>query len=156
MTKPLLFSFLIAAPLAAEVTFNEHIAPLIHQNCTGCHRPDQSGPFSLITYQDVKKRSGTIEDVLQDRYMPPWKPVNRNLHYANDRRLGQEQIDLFSKWVAGGTPEGDPKKQPKVPDYPSGWYLGEPDLVVTMNGQFEVPAERLKDRRIFANRRVFA
>ena len=73
MKLPINALFLIAgaAPLAADVTFNEHIAPLIHENCTGCHRPDQAGPFSLITYRDVKKRSGTIEDVLLDRYMPP-------------------------------------------------------------------------------------
>ena len=125
---------------AAEVTFNEHIAPLIHQNCSGCHRPEQSGPFSLITYRDVKKRSGTIEEVLLDRYMPPWKPVNTNLHYANDRRLSDEEIALFTKWVEADCPEGPANRKPRRPDYPSGWYLGEPDLVVTMNGQFDVPA----------------
>ena len=143
MTKlpaPLLL-LALAAPLAAEVTFNEHIAPLIHQNCTGCHRPDQSGPFSLITYRDVKKRSRTIQEVLLDRYMPPWKPTNTNIHFANDRRLSDEQIKLFSAWVKAGAPEGDPSRKPKAPEYPSGWYLGEPDLVVTMNGKFEVPAE---------------
>jgi hypothetical protein len=143
MNKPLapLLLLALAAPLAAEVTFNEHIAPLVHQNCTGCHRPEQSGPFSLITYRDVKKRSRTIEEVLLDRYMPPWKPVNTNIHFANDRRLSDEEIKLFSAWVNDGTPEGDPGKKPKPPEYPSGWYLGEPDLVVTMNGTFDIPAE---------------
>lgn len=137
----LLLLLALAAPLAAKVTFNEHIAPLIHENCTGCHRPEQSGPFSLITYRQVKKRSSTIEDVLLDRFMPPWKPVNSNIHFANDRRLSKDEIELFSAWVKDGTPEGDPKKAPKAPQYPSGWYLGKPDLVVTMNGEFEVPAE---------------
>lgn len=130
----------LATPLAAKVTFNEHIAPIIHQNCTTCHRPEQSGPFPLITYRDVKKRSLTIEEVLLDRYMPPWKPVNENIHFANDRRLTEKQIDLFSAWVKDGAPEGDSSKKPKTPEYPSGWYLGKPDLVVTMNGKFEIPA----------------
>ena len=81
---------LILAPLlpsSAKVTFNEHIAPLIHQNCTGCHRPGQNGPFHLISYRDVRKRALTINDVILDRYMPPWKPVNKKMNYANDRRL---------------------------------------------------------------------
>lgn len=138
-----LAALLLLSPgsLLAEVTFNEHIAPLVHQKCTSCHRPEQSGPFSLITYRDVKKKSRTIEEVLLDRYMPPWKPTNTNVHFANDRRLSDKEIALFSKWVEGGAPEGDPEKKPTPPKYPSGWYLGEPDMVVTMNGKFEVPAE---------------
>ena len=114
---------LLTTSLSAKVPFNEHIAPLIHENCTGCHRPGQTGPFSLISYRDVKKRALTIEDVLLDRYMPPWKPVNKNLHYANDRRLSEKEIDLFSEWVEAGTSEGDPGKAPKAPEYPSGCQI---------------------------------
>ena len=131
----------LALPLSAKVTFNEHIAPLVHENCTGCHRPGQTGPFELITYRDVRKRALTINDVILDRYMPPWKPVNGNLHYANDRRLSEKEIELFGEWVKAGTPEGDAKQAPKLPEYPSGWYLGKPDLVVKMKGKFEIPAE---------------
>ena len=135
---------LILAPLlpsSAKVTFNEHIAPLVHQNCTGCHRAGQNGPFHLISYRDVRKRALTINDVILDRYMPPWKPVNKKMNYANDRRLTDEEIELFGKWVEEGMPEGDSSKSPKLPDYPSGWYLGKPDLVIKMKGKFEVPAE---------------
>lgn len=141
MKIPTFLLVALATPLAAEVTFNEHIAPLVHENCTGCHRPGQSGPFQLITYKDVRKRSSTIEEVLLDRYMPPWKPVNTNLHFANNRRLTDKQIATFGEWVKAGTPEGDPKKKPTPPEYPSTWYLGEPDLIVTMKGSFEIPAE---------------
>ncbi len=140
MRIPVLLSLFTISSMA-ETTFNDNIAPLIHENCTGCHRPGQSGPFPLITYQDVRKRSGTIEEVLLDRYMPPWKPVNENIHFANDRRLSDEEIELFRAWVKAGTPEGDPKKKPVLPDFPSTWYLGKPDLVLTMKGSFEVPAE---------------
>jgi hypothetical protein len=133
--------FLLTASLMAKPTFNEHIAPMVHEKCTSCHRPGQSGPFPLITYKDVRKRSGTIEEVLLDRYMPPWKPVNENVHYANDRRLSDKQIALFSAWVEAGTPEGDPEKKPTPPEFPSDWYLGKPDMVITMKGTFEVPAE---------------
>src|SRR6266446_3507006 len=33
-----------------EPTFTRDIAPILFQNCSGCHRPGQSGPFSLLTY----------------------------------------------------------------------------------------------------------
>ena len=79
--------------------------------------------------------------MILDRYMPPWKPVNKKMNYANDRRLTDEEIELFGKWVEEGMPEGDSSKSPKLPDYPSGWYLGKPDLVIKMKGKFEVPAE---------------
>ena len=133
-------------PLCGEAvakgpTFNKDIAPIIHENCTGCHRPGQSGPFSLITYRDVKRRSGTIEEVVTDRYMPPWKPVNGEVHYANDRRLSKAEIELLTAWVEADCPEGDPEEAPVPPKYPSDWYLGPPDMVVTMNGRYEVPAD---------------
>lgn len=140
MKVPILLA-LLTTPLLAKPTFNEHIAPIIHKNCTGCHRPGQSGPFSLISYKDVRKRSGTIEEVLLDRYMPPWKLVNENIHFANDRRLSDKEIELFSAWVEADTPEGDAEKKPTPPEFPSTWYLGKPDMVITMKGTFEVPAE---------------
>src|SRR5262245_7249722 len=40
-----------------ELTFNKHIAPILFRNCAGCHRPGESAPFSLLTYQQVKARA---------------------------------------------------------------------------------------------------
>src|SRR2546423_7872281 len=36
--------------------------------------------------------------------------------------------------------EGDRAKLQKPPQYVEGWHLGKPDLVVTMDKAFEVPA----------------
>ena len=65
---------LSAFPLAAQkVTFSEHIAPILFQNCTGCHRPGEAAPFALMNYQDAKKHARVIAAVTQSRFMPPWK-----------------------------------------------------------------------------------
>ena len=125
----------------AEVTFNGDIAPIVHGKCVSCHRPGQSGPFPLITYEQVRKKSKTIDEVVSDRYMPPWKPVNEDMHFANDRRLAKDEIAQITEWVKTGCPEGDPAKKPVPPDFPSDWYLGKPDLVVTMKGEYAVPAD---------------
>ena len=40
---------------ADDITFAEHIAPLVFANCTTCYRPGQVAPFSLLNYADVRK-----------------------------------------------------------------------------------------------------
>ena len=40
------------------LTFSRDIAPIIFENCSGCHRPGEAGPFSLLTYEDIAKRGG--------------------------------------------------------------------------------------------------
>ena len=46
------------------LTFSRDIAPIIFENCTGCHRPVQSGPFSLVDFAGISKRSRLICDVV--------------------------------------------------------------------------------------------
>ena len=120
-------------------TFNKDIAAIIHQKCSMCHRPGRVGPFSMITYQDVKNRVETIDAVIDSGYMPPWKLVNHNVEFANDRRLNDDQKTMIKNWISKGMPEGK-QPTPTSPEYTDGWMLGEPDLVVKMNGEFEIPA----------------
>lgn len=124
---------------ALRVTFNQDIAAIMHDKCAMCHRPGQAGPFPLLTYSDVSQRSETIQAVIDSGYMPPWKPVNENVHFANDRRLSSHQKQVIQSWIANGMPEGE-ASAPEPPESVDGWMLGTPDLVVTMNGQFDVPA----------------
>ena len=56
------------------VTYSRDIAPLIEQNCAACHRPGEAAPFSLLTYEDVRKHARQIVAVTKSRYMPPWLP----------------------------------------------------------------------------------
>lgn len=122
------------------VTFSEDIAPIIWDRCAGCHRPGQVGPFSLLTYEQVADRAQTILAVIDAQYMPPWKPINHNLEFANDRRLTKQQIQLLERWVQQGKKKGGPEQARPQSKFPDKWILGQPDLVVKMKGQFEVPA----------------
>src|SRR6266542_6622289 len=56
------------------LTFNKDIAPIIWTRCAPCHRPGEIGPFSLLTYDDVRRRAVQIAAVTSRRIMPPWKP----------------------------------------------------------------------------------
>lgn len=111
MTGLWLTSFLVLGQ--DKVTFNAVIQPIIAKNCVVCHRPGGIGPFSLLTYQDVAKRSKFIAKVTQIKFMPPF-PADRNFqHYANERGLTETEIGLIQKWVEQGSMEG--KKSPLPP-----------------------------------------
>jgi hypothetical protein len=138
----MLFSLASAAfPLAAEVTFSENVAPIIFNRCTGCHRPGEAAPFSLMSYDDVAKRGKLIATVTASRLMPPWRAEPASYPYKDSRRLSDDELATLQAWVKQGMPKGDLTKVPPLPKFPDGWQLGTPDLVVKMEKGFTVPAE---------------
>ena len=128
---------------AAErpLTFNRDVAPIIFQNCSTCHRPGESAPFTLLNYDDVKQRARQIVTTTEHRFMPPWKPDPEFRHFEGERWLDDDEIDTLRDWVDAGAVEGDPRDRPAPPRFPDGWKLGKPDLVLTMPEGFTVPAE---------------
>jgi hypothetical protein len=130
-----------ALELPDKVTFSDHVAPIIFGNCTACHRPGEAAPFQLLTYRDVQKRGRTILKVVERRYMPPWQPEPGHGEFRDERRLSDHPIALLRRWVQTGMAEGDPKRLPALPKFSDGWYLGKPDLVVTMDRALNVPAD---------------
>ena len=123
-----------------RVTFTEHIAPIVYDNCVSCHRPGEAAPFSLISYDDVKNRGQLIAAVTQSRYMPPWQATHGYGDFEGERRLTDPQIETIATWVKNGMPQGDANRMPALPKFTSGWRLGTPDLVLEMSKDFEVPA----------------
>src|SRR4030095_12374601 len=47
----------------ARLTLPKATAPIIWNRCASCHRPGEIGPFSLLTYDDVKRRASLIATV---------------------------------------------------------------------------------------------
>jgi len=139
---PALFAaFLFPPAFAVTPTFNHDIAPILYRNCSGCHRPGQVAPFSLLTYQDAAKRAAIIAAVTTRGYMPPWKAEPGYGHFQDERRLTDAQIALLKDWSTDGAPEGDPKEKPALPEFASGWLAGKPDAVYTASEPFQIPAD---------------
>jgi tetratricopeptide (TPR) repeat protein/mono/diheme cytochrome c family protein len=133
------------------VTYSKDIAPIVFDRCAECHRPGGGAPFSLLTYDDARRRARLIADVTARRYMPPWKPLaGHGGPFAGERRLTERQIGLIARWVALGTPEGNPQDLPSLKTPPEGWRLGTPDLVVQLPRPYLLPAERSDVFRNFA------
>jgi hypothetical protein len=123
------------------LTFNRDIAPIIFDHCAGCHHPSQATPFSLLSYADVRKRSRTILNVLQSRYMPPWLPEKGYGEFVGERRLTDDQIGLIQRWVEQGAVEGNAADLPSRPRFDEGWELGKPDFSMTLPRPYVLAAD---------------
>jgi len=141
LTVYVLMGASIPSRAVAEVTFSKDIAPIVFENCSACHRPGEAAPFSLLNYSDVKERGDLIAEVVQERLMPPWKAVPADYPFRYERRLSNPQIELITKWVEQGMPEGNASDLPPAPKFTSEWTLGEPDLIVSMKQAYHVPAD---------------
>ena len=124
-----------------KVTFTRHIAPIMYANCTECHRPGEVAPFSLISYEDASKRADWLAEVIDKGSMPPWRAAEGYGHFLEERRLSATQKELIAKWAATGASKGNEADLPVLPEYPNGWQLGEPDLVLEAPHSVTTPAE---------------
>lgn len=144
----LLFLFHLGATLflhAQVPTFTQDIAPIIHKNCTPCHKPGEAAPFSLISFEDLSKRASFVKKVVESRYMPPWKPNNKYVHFANDRSLSAGDIKKIVEWVDGNAPEGPKMITKKGPELIEGTsYSRSPDLSLKQAISYIVPGDNLE------------
>src|SRR5262249_48888598 len=117
------------------------IAPIVIEHCASCHRPDGGAPFSLLSYEDVRRRATQIAMVTERRLMPPWKPEPGYGVFDGERRLSETEIALILQWVKEGALEGDSTRRPIPPDWKGGWQLGQPDLIATMPQPYFLTAD---------------
>jgi Tetratricopeptide repeat len=146
----LISAAMVAAPQTPEVTFARDVAPLMYEACASCHREDGPAPFSLITYDQVRRRATQIADVTRRRFMPPWKAEPESGDFVGQRVLSAREIQRIQRWIEVGTPEGNPRDLPRRPTWPDGWLLGTPDLIVTLEAPYGLPATGTDVFRIFA------
>jgi hypothetical protein len=124
-----------------SVTFTKHVAPIVFENCAGCHHVGGSGPFALVSYDDAKKRARQIVDVTHARTMPPWLPDPKVVPLLGERRLSAQQIGIIKQWAEEGAQEGAAADLPPLPKWNDGWQLGQPDLVVKPEAPYLLAAE---------------
>src|SRR5262249_11327942 len=111
--------------------------------------PGDIAPMSLLTYRDARPWARSIRQRVVDREMPPWHADPKYGTFSNDRRLSDEDVATIDAWAAHGAPEGDPADLPSSPEYPDGWRIGTPDVILSMQEPFEVPAEGVVDYQYF-------
>jgi peroxiredoxin len=135
---------------AEAITFAEHVAPILWNNCSRCHRPGEVGPFSLLTYEDAAMRAEFIRDVTTSGRMPPWKPHPGAGVFQDAARLSVREKETLSAWAESGCEPGDLARMPAPPRFADGWQLGKPDVVLTMPEPMNLPADGPDNYRAFA------
>src|SRR5579864_8242082 len=105
--------------ITTKITFSKEISRLLYKRCATCHRESGSA-FSLMTYNEARPWAKAIKEEVLERRMPPWEAVKGFGEFKDDRGLSGEEIEVFSDWVEGGAPEGDPKYTPAFPK-PEEW-----------------------------------
>ena len=130
-------------------TFSRDVAPILYKNCTNCHRPGEIGPMPLRTYAEARPYARAIAAKVADGTMPPWHADPAYGEYLNDRRLTPPEKEMILKWAAAGAPEGDAKELPPLPTFTDGWMIGQPDVVLTMQEDYKIPANGTLEYKYF-------
>ena len=120
-------------------TFTKDVAPILYENCSQCHRPNEVAPMPLMTYDEVRPWARSIKSKVLKREMPPWGVGRSTLTFSNDRQMSDQEISTIAKWVDAGSPKGNDADLPAPPSYPGGWKFNrEPDVVVKMPVEFKI------------------
>ncbi|HUE84770.1 MAG TPA: hypothetical protein VMO26_01710 [Vicinamibacterales bacterium] len=132
-----------AGPPSAPPTFTKDIATIMFNHCAQCHRPGEVAPMSLLSYDDVRPWARAIKNKVVTREMPPWgADPDQGRKMRNDPSLSKAQIETIVAWVDAGAPRGDTADLPPAPTFATGWTYGqEPDYVLEMPVEFDIPAE---------------
>jgi len=70
-----------------DVTYSRDVAPILQKHCTGCHRPNDMAPMSLMTYDEVMPFARMIRERVVQRKMPPWHADAVFGNFTNDLQL---------------------------------------------------------------------
>jgi len=146
-----------AAAQSAAPSFYTDALPVFEKNCVACHQPEGpdvggiSAPMSLMDFDQARIWAPLIKNALITGYMPPWGAHERHRgEFKGERYIGEQEKELLIAWVDGGAQEGNPADAAKannaaqaggtaLPD--SGWWIGDPDLVVQFDRPLYVPDE---------------
>lgn len=119
-----------------EITWHQHIAPLVAEKCGTCHTRGGVAPFSVETYDQVEVWASTMEHRIINNEMPPWGAQDTDecdppRAFEGDLRLSDTEKSLFSEWVDAGAPEGDISRAAPLPKVTQD-VLDNPNRRITM------------------------
>ena len=125
----------------ATPTFSKEVVRIFQKNCQSCHHPGDIAPFSLMTYKEARPWAASIREQVLLKKMPPWKPAPGCGDFADARALTPDEVSTLVAWVDGGAPEGNPADLPPMLEFPDGWSLGAPDLVIAPEKEYTPPPQ---------------
>ncbi len=139
----------------ADLTFHEHIIPLLRKHCVNCHKQDNIAPFALLDYDEVAGWAPMIREVVEGERMPPWFANPNHGNFKNNARLSAAEKATLLGWIERGCPPGsldvvaDIQIEQNKPAK-SNWEISEPDAVFFIsNHPHTIPAQGQVDYEYF-------
>ena len=126
-----------------EITpaFYRDVLTILQQHCQVCHRRGQIAPMPFMAYQETKPWATAISHAVRLKAMPPWFADPCCGHFSNDLSLTASEIDLISRWAAGGAPAGNPHDAPPPVAWTDGWSIPQPSVILKMPKPVAIPAQ---------------
>jgi hypothetical protein len=121
-----------------NLSYAKDIEPIVATHCIACHKNEGSAPFSLQNYKSVKNMAQMMLHVTETGYMPPWKANPNFSHFANERIMPKEQIQVIKEWIEQGMPKGSNIEKKLKSTQAITKDLGKPDLILKMPEQLKL------------------
>jgi hypothetical protein len=126
----------------AQPTYSREVSRIMQAKCQRCHRPNDVAPFALMNYSDARTWADDIKRVIEERQMPPWKPVPGQGEFRDNFGLTEDERTTIRLWANAGAPEGDPAELPQPLPDTGEWHLGQPDRILQMAEPYVVPRRK--------------
>jgi hypothetical protein len=162
ITTALAFVFAIATDrpeieahkaVTSRYTYNNDIFPILRDRCGRCHVEGGPAPMGLLTWNEGPNSAApwaeSIRQLVVGEQMPPWYVDSRGPAIRGGSALTPSEADKLLTWVTGGTPEGTPEKKPAVTAYQPRWTGGAPDLKLSLEPEYTMPAGETETTREF-------
>ncbi len=133
-------------PEATGPTWHADVAPIIQQQCGGCHVEEGIAPFVLTDYASFQAVKTPAIDAIATGRMPPWQPSSDCRSYRHERVLTDDEKAVVAQWAADGMPEGD---LPETIEQPQTEDLPEPSAVGVATEAYTPDDSRPDDYRCF-------
>jgi len=98
-------------------TWYQDVQPFVGTHCQGCHHSQDNFTFALEAYATVSALAPSMLAKMQGSDTPPYFMPPFGVRetgecaspgpWKDDNRPSQEDLDMFTAWIDGGTPEGD-------------------------------------------------
>ena len=121
-----------AAAAVGAPTWYQDVAPIVVENCAGCHADGGLGGVALDHPELAVVMSESMAHEVETRSMPPWGAYDTEectapLPLVGDLRLTDEEIQVVVDWAAAGAPLGDPESPAET----------SPPVSVTLGDDFD-------------------
>lgn len=84
--------------------YETEVAPVLIENCVGCHIEGGIGPFAMNSHQMVQGWSPMMREVIMTKRMPPMSVDPTIRSFENARTLSVEDTQTLIHWINAGAP----------------------------------------------------